>query len=83
MTSYHHVDLFTIWTRKTIGKMKLVWFRKNKFQLVAIVAIVLYLVCKKTSYDYSASVVIAKVHPVDTWEFVADFSNMKFLNPTM
>lgn len=44
---------------------------------------VFYLIIRAKSYDHSASVFIPKVVPSVVWEFVADFSNMKYLNPTM
>lgn len=45
--------------------------------------LVLYLVIRVKDYKYGASVIIPKVTPIVIWEFVADFSNMKYLNPTM
>lgn len=45
--------------------------------------VVLYLIIRVKQYQYDASVFIPKVVPSVVWEFVADFSNMKYLNPTM
>lgn len=45
--------------------------------------LVLYLVIKVKNYEYGSSISILKVMPVEIWEFVADFNNMKYLNPTM
>ncbi|XP_076263668.1 uncharacterized protein LOC143198379 isoform X2 [Rhynchophorus ferrugineus] len=37
---------------------------------------------KVKNYEHKSSVFLS-VHPNDAWEFVADFSNMKYLNPTI
>lgn len=44
---------------------------------------ILYLFLHVKHYEHEASVFIPKVVPIIIWEFVADFSNMKYLNPTM
>lgn len=45
--------------------------------------LVLYLIVRVKKYDYEASVFVPKVKPTVVWEFVADFNNMRYLNPTM
>lgn len=45
--------------------------------------IILYLSVRVQNYDYKAFVFLPTTHPNEAWEFVADFSNMKYLNPTM
>lgn len=47
------------------------------------VSIVLYLCLRIKTYTYRASILLPNVHPNEVWEFVADFGNMKYLNPTM
>lgn len=42
-----------------------------------------YLSVRIKTYNYKAAVTLERTHPSDVWEFVADFSNMKYLNPTM
>ncbi|KAJ8959485.1 hypothetical protein NQ318_022182 [Aromia moschata] len=44
---------------------------------------VLYLALRVQNYEHKAFVFIPKIHPNEAWEFVADFSNMKYLNPTI
>ncbi|KAL3285092.1 hypothetical protein HHI36_019216 [Cryptolaemus montrouzieri] len=48
-----------------------------------LVSILLFLLLRVNNYPYKASVVLPDVHPNEVWEFVADFSNMKYLNPTI
>lgn len=56
-------------SRKTIGLLLSLLF--------------IYIILRLKSYEYIASVNVPKVVPTVVWEFVADFSNMKYLNPTM
>ncbi|XP_057658543.1 uncharacterized protein LOC130895330 [Diorhabda carinulata] len=44
---------------------------------------IIYLLFRKQTYEYKAYIFLPKVHPNKPWEFVADFSNMKYLNPTI
>lgn len=64
-------------------KMPRVHWKTKRVFLSAAVVIALYLTVRVKNYNFKASVELDKVHPIDVWEFVADFSNMKFLNPTM
>lgn len=43
----------------------------------------IYLFGRIKYYNYQASVTLENTHPSDAWEFIADFSNMKYLNPTL
>lgn len=45
--------------------------------------IFVYLLIRVKYYNYKASVVLEHTQASDVWEFVADFSNMKYLNPTV
>ncbi|KAF5288046.1 hypothetical protein FQR65_LT12096 [Abscondita terminalis] len=56
--------------------------RQTLFVAVAFI-IISYLLFRFRTYTYETTVVIPKVHPSNVWEFVADFSNMKYLNPTL
>ncbi|KAK5639949.1 hypothetical protein RI129_010760 [Pyrocoelia pectoralis] len=49
----------------------------------SVIIVVSYILCRYRTYDHEESVVIKHVPPSDIWEFVADFSNMKYLNPTI
>lgn len=63
-----------------MGRMR---FKPNRIIVGIAIALVLYLLLKKRSYEHEITVIIPKVSPMIVWEFVADFSNMKRLNPTM
>lgn len=41
------------------------------------------LMIRAQTFEHKAFVFLPKVHPNAPWEFVADFSNMRYLNPTM
>ncbi|KAJ3629355.1 hypothetical protein MTP99_013751 [Tenebrio molitor] len=45
--------------------------------------IALYFTVRIKNYEHQASVFLSETHPNEAWEFVADFSNMKYLNPTI
>lgn len=61
---------------------KIHWKSRRTIGLISSL-FVLYLFIRVKNYEYKASVFIPKIVPGVLWEFVADFSNMKFLNPTM
>lgn len=55
----------------------------KKIFSVVIISLVLYFLLRIKSYPYTASVFLNNVKPIEVWEYVADFSNMKYLNPTI
>lgn len=55
---------------------------KSKKLLILFLGIITFLMIRVKNYEHKSSVYLF-VHPNDAWEFVADFSNMKYLNPTM
>ncbi|CAG9860606.1 unnamed protein product [Phyllotreta striolata] len=57
----------------------------KKYRTIAFISAVVlfYLIIHSQSYEHKAFIFLPKVHPNAPWEFVADFSNMKFLNPTI
>lgn len=61
---------------------KLQWKSRRTIGLISSL-VVLYIIIRVKNYEYEASVFISKVKPNVVWEFVADFNNMKYLNPTM
>lgn len=63
--------------------MQTIFIKYKRSIGIAFTIILIYLLLKPKQYEYSHSVFIPKIHPSDAWEFVADFSNMKYLNPTM
>ncbi|CAG9761751.1 unnamed protein product [Ceutorhynchus assimilis] len=58
------------------------WKTRRTIGLILII-ISAYLFIKVSNYEHKASVFLYNVHPNEPWEFVADFSNMKYLNPTI
>lgn len=50
---------------------------------ILIAIIFLYLFVRVRNYKHEAFTTLENTHPSDVWEFVADFSNMKYLNPTV
>lgn len=58
------------------------WKTRKILSLTAII-LTTYLVVRIKEYHHTASIELEKVKPIDVWEYVADFSNMKYLNPTM
>ncbi|XP_019864799.1 uncharacterized protein LOC109594077 [Aethina tumida] len=57
------------------------WNARRTFYAVILVTIYLLLRVKK--YEYVAKVFLQRTDPKVAWEYVADFSNMKYLNPTI
>ncbi|KYB28784.1 uncharacterized protein LOC659949 isoform X2 [Tribolium castaneum] len=55
--------------------------RRTLYLVISLVSF--YLTVRIKTYEHKASVVLPETHPNDAWEFVADFSNMKLLNPTI
>ncbi|XP_066148295.1 uncharacterized protein [Euwallacea fornicatus] len=55
--------------------------RKSLVMLLGLLA--LYFTIRVRKYVYETSTFLPMVPPNEPWEFIADFSNMKFLNPTI
>ncbi|KFB48233.1 AGAP005820-PA-like protein [Anopheles sinensis] len=56
---------------------------KRRVLVASIGAIVLYYFLSSSYQKYQISTVIPRTKPEDVWEFVADFSQMRKLNPTI
>ncbi|XP_022195324.2 uncharacterized protein LOC111052834 isoform X1 [Nilaparvata lugens] len=56
---------------------------KRKVVCGVFVAFVLYLMLRLKKYNVKFESVVRKAKPIDVWEYVADFSNMPKLNPTI
>lgn len=63
--------------------MQKIYLKKRSLICIALFTLIIYLLFQLRSYEYEASVVLTKKQPIEIWEYVADFSNMKDLNPTM
>lgn len=62
--------------------MRYDWKKRNAFLLFGC-ALMLYFLIRIKVYEYKTDVILPEAKPADVWEFMADFSNMKKLNPTM
>lgn len=58
-------------------------WNKRRLGIVSIGTLVFYLVFSASNNRYEADVTIKNVDPKVVWDFVADFSKMRLLNPTM
>lgn len=58
-------------------------WKNQRLLTFAIFTVIIYMIIRIRDYNYKAAVVLEKIQAIDVWEFVADFSNMKYLNPTM
>ena len=63
--------------------MSRVQWKSRRTLGIVISLLVLYLTVRIKNYEHKAGVFLSETHPNEVWEFVADFSNMKTLNPTM
>lgn len=55
----------------------------KKVTIFGLLSIFFYTIFSSGYNQYSESVVIKKTKPDEVWGFVADFSKMRILNPTM
>lgn len=55
----------------------------KRISIVIVVLVGLYVMFSASSNKYEVDAVIKNTKPEKVWEFVADFSKMKLLNPTM
>lgn len=62
--------------------MHTIWM-KRKLIFGSILGIFLWLLFRNKNYTIKFEAIIEKTKPIEVWEYVADFSNMKKLNPTM
>ncbi|XP_022910000.1 uncharacterized protein [Onthophagus taurus] len=58
------------------------WKKRNVSYIITIF-LALYLFFRRKTYEHEETLLLEKIKPVDVWEYVADFSNMKDLNPTI
>lgn len=65
-----------------MGLNPLTWKFRTLIYILAIVFFYIFFIFKKV-HHVVVEVTIENARPVDVWEYVADFSNVKKLNPTM
>ncbi|XP_073999281.1 uncharacterized protein isoform X2 [Rhodnius prolixus] len=59
-----------------------IW-RRKKYTIICIIALIAYIMIVPKEYKVQFDSTIKGVGPAEVWEYVADFNNMKFLNPTI
>lgn len=62
--------------------MRIHWFKKRVL-IVSISAIIFFFILRTHQYNIRFKKIIRYTKPIIVWEYVADFSNMKKLNPTL
>lgn len=55
----------------------------KRLSIVCIGILGLYVIFSASNNKYEVDAIIKHTKPEQVWEFVADFSKMKLLNPTM
>uniref|UniRef100_A0A1B6IVS3 Uncharacterized protein n=2 Tax=Homalodisca liturata TaxID=320908 RepID=A0A1B6IVS3_9HEMI len=63
-------------------RMQTIWCKKRVI-LWCVVGFVLWLLLHKAQYNVRFEAVVKKSEAIEVWEYVADFSNLKRLNPTI
>lgn len=63
--------------------MQVLRWKVKKLVAIIIVVLLLYLWMRPRKFTYKAEVRLPNTKPSDVWEYVADFSHMINLNPTM
>ncbi|KAL1517804.1 hypothetical protein ABEB36_001527 [Hypothenemus hampei] len=58
-------------------------WKSGKTLSIFLLLLFVYLLIRVRTYEYKITQFLPKVHPNEPWEFIADFSNMKSLNPTI
>ncbi|XP_058464654.1 uncharacterized protein LOC131438569 [Malaya genurostris] len=58
------------------------WARR-RFVLVAVCSLVVYYLLSSSYNEYQINTIIRRTKPEIVWEYIADFSKMKKLNPTI
>lgn len=58
-------------------------WKSKRFITVVLAVLVIYYFFRVRQYQYNATVLLPEIKPTEPWEYIADFSNMKYLNPTM
>jgi hypothetical protein len=63
--------------------MHIARWNKKRLAIVAIAIVALYIFFSSSYTTYQVDTVIKDSKPEEVWEYVADFSKMKLLNPLM
>lgn len=65
-----------------IFRMQTMWYRRKAI-FWCILGFMFWLMFRKRQFNVTNSAVILNSGPNEVWEYIADFSHMKTLNPTM
>lgn len=57
--------------------------KRKLLYLIGFAFFVYVFVLRVKVYEYKMDIILPEAKAADVWEFMADFSNMKKLNPTM
>lgn len=63
--------------------MQTTYWNKRRLGIFSITILASYLLFTASNNRFESDVTIKNVKPEDVWEYVADFSKMRLLNPTM
>lgn len=63
--------------------MQTTHWNKRRLGIFSITILASYLLFTASNNRFESDVTIKNVKPEDVWEYVADFSKMRQLNPTM
>lgn len=58
-------------------------WKLRKLVAVTVAILLLYFWIRPRQFTFNADIKVPNVQPNEVWEYVADFSNMIKLNPTM
>lgn len=67
----------------TKSKMHATRWNKKRVITIVVAVLVLYTIFSSGYNKYAVDVTINNAHPESVWEYIADFSKMRLLNPTM
>lgn len=63
--------------------MQTTHWNKRRVGIACILLLAVYLIFSASNNTYEADVTIKNVNPKVVWDFLADFSKLRQLNPTM
>lgn len=68
---------------KSKRKMRVDWKKRKVIYFIGLTFFI-YVCCIRIKvYEYKMEITLPDAKAADVWEYMADFSNMKRLNPTM
>lgn len=91
MTRFQHHSFWIFSTERirlarTVNKsimMRPIRWNRNTIGVAVLLVVVIYWISSASKNTFETEQVLPHVQPASVWNFVADFSNMPLLNPTM